>query len=55
MKSLIWISLTVVSTVFSWIGDLIGHGWLSAWSLGLGFIGCFVGIWLGYKIAKNYL
>ncbi|MGD0284326.1 MAG: hypothetical protein ABSB12_01900 [Candidatus Saccharimonadales bacterium] len=54
-KSLIWISITIFSTLGSWLGDILGHGWLSAWSLILGVVGCFFGIWAGWWFGKNYL
>jgi hypothetical protein len=54
-KAFIYIMVTIDSTIFSWIGDIIGHGWFSFWSLFLGTVGCFVGIWMGYWLNKNYL
>lgn len=51
-KALIWMSIFIFSAVFSWIGELIGHNWLSFWSIGLGFVGCFVGVWVGFKIGS---
>jgi hypothetical protein len=53
-KALIWISITIFSTIGSWLGELIGGGWLGAWSLILGTVGCGVGIWVGWKIGNEY-
>jgi hypothetical protein len=55
MKTAIWIGVTVFSTLGSWLGTLMDHGnWLGGWSLIMGTIGSIVGIWLGYKVGKNY-
>jgi hypothetical protein len=48
-------SIIIFSTVGSWLGDIIGHGWLSAWGLILDVVGCFIGIWVGWWVGKNYL
>jgi uncharacterized membrane protein YeaQ/YmgE (transglycosylase-associated protein family) len=56
MKTMIYIGITVGSTIGAWLGSLIDHDpILGPWSLLFGTIGSFVGIWVGYKIAKNYL
>jgi hypothetical protein len=53
-KGLIWIGVFVGSTVGSWIGALFDHGnWFGGWSIALGAVGAFLGIWAGYKISKN--
>jgi hypothetical protein len=52
-KGLIWIGIFVGSTVGSWIGAALDHGnWFGGWSIGLGAIGAFAGIWIGYKISQ---
>jgi uncharacterized membrane protein YfcA len=56
MKTLIWVGITIGSTLGAWLGSLIDHDPLfGPWSLLGGTIGSFVGIWVGYKIGKNYL
>jgi uncharacterized membrane protein YeaQ/YmgE (transglycosylase-associated protein family) len=57
MKLSITIGVTVGALLFGWIGAAIfDHGnQLGGWSLLFSTIGSFVGIWAGYKIAKNYL
>jgi len=56
MKLLIWVGITVGGALGSWLGAMIGHGnYLSAWSIFLGGAGSLVGIWAGFKFAKNYL
>lgn len=54
MKFMIFLGVTVVGTLGSWLGALMDHGnWFGSWSILLGLIGSFVGIWVGYKIANN--
>lgn len=56
MKSLIYIGLTIGSLLGGWLGSLIDHNPLfGPWSLTFGTLGALVGIWVGYKISKNYL
>jgi hypothetical protein len=53
MKLMIFIGITVTSSLGGWLGALMSHGnWLGGWSLLLGTIAAFPGIWLGYKVAK---
>ena len=55
MKLLIWIGITVGGTVGGWLGAAADHGnWFGAWSILLGAVGSFIGVWAGYKIAQNY-
>lgn len=54
MKTMIWLSVTVFSTIGGWLGGMLDHGnWLGGWSILLGFIGSAIGIWVGYKLGKN--
>lgn len=57
MKLMITIGITVFGFIGGWLGALLDHNpsGLGAWSLTLGTIGSFVGIWVGYKVGKNYL
>lgn len=55
MKLVVSISILVFSTFFGWIGQLIDHGnFLGGWSIILGTIGAFVGLWIGIKINNYY-
>lgn len=55
MKLMIWLGITVGSFVGSWLGAIVtGNNWLSGWSILLGFVGCFVGLWAGFKVGKAY-
>jgi uncharacterized membrane protein YeaQ/YmgE (transglycosylase-associated protein family) len=57
MKLMITIGATLGGILFGWLGAVMfDHGnQLGGWSLLIGTIGSIVGIWLGYKVAKNYL
>jgi hypothetical protein len=55
MKLAIWLSLTIGGLLGGWIGSLIDHSALGLWSIILGTAGSIAGIWVGYKIGKNYL
>ncbi|MFA5004106.1 MAG: SoxR reducing system RseC family protein [Candidatus Saccharimonadales bacterium] len=56
MKLLIYIGLTVGTFLGSWLGAIPDHGnWLGGWSILGSLIGGIAGIWVGYKISKNYL
>jgi hypothetical protein len=54
---MITLGIFVGSSVGTWAGAaLLDHGnYLGGWSILLGAVGSFVGIWGGYKIAKSYL
>jgi hypothetical protein len=55
MKLLIWIGITVGGTLGGWVGAAFDHGnWFGGWSIFLGVVGSFVGIWAGYK-ASQYI
>lgn len=54
MKKYIWLGITVVGGLGSWLGYLLDHGnGLGLWSLLLGSVGSLVGIWVGYKVGQN--
>lgn len=53
MKLMIWVGITVGGIVGGLIGALFDGG-LGLWSLLFSTIGSLAGIWLGYKIGKNY-
>ncbi len=51
---MIFIGIGVVGTLGSWLGAVMSHGnWLGGWSILLGTVGSFVGIWAGYKVGQN--
>lgn len=54
MKLMIFIGITVVGTLGSWLGAVMSNGnWFGAWSILLGTVGSFVGIWVGYKASQS--
>ncbi len=55
MKLMIFLGVTVVGTIGGWLGAvLFDHGnWLGGWSLLLGTVGSFAGIWAGYKAGRS--
>lgn len=54
MKLMILIGITVVGTLGGWLGAAMSHGnWLSGWSILLGALGSFAGIWVGYKAGQS--
>jgi hypothetical protein len=56
MKLMVWIGLTVGGALGSWLGSLLDQGnFFGTWGIALSTIGSLVGIWVGYKIAQNYL
>jgi uncharacterized membrane protein YeaQ/YmgE (transglycosylase-associated protein family) len=56
MKILVYTGLTIGSVVGTWLGSLIDHDPLfGPWSLMVGTVGALIGIWVAYKIGKNYL
>jgi hypothetical protein len=57
MKLCITIGVTVGAILFGWLGAaLFDHGnQLGGWSILFSGVGSFLGIWAGYKVAKNYL
>jgi uncharacterized membrane protein YeaQ/YmgE (transglycosylase-associated protein family) len=56
MKKLISISVLIFGTLGGWLGTTLDHGnGFGGWAILLTAVGSFVGIWVGYKIGKNYL
>lgn len=51
-KLLIWIGITIGSTLGGWLGTLMGGGWLSWQSILLSTLGAFLGIYAGYKLSQ---
>lgn len=52
-KSLIWFGLFIGSTVGGFLPTLWGASFFSLSSVILSGIGGFIGIWIGFKIAKS--
>jgi uncharacterized membrane protein YeaQ/YmgE (transglycosylase-associated protein family) len=56
MKLFIFMGVTIGGLLGGWLGSMLDHGnGLGPWSLLLSTIGSFVGIWAGYKAARNWL
>lgn len=52
---MVWLGVMVGGTVGSWVGALMTHGnWFSLVSILLGGVGSIVGIFVGYKIGRDY-
>ncbi|HSX23837.1 MAG TPA: hypothetical protein VLE74_01935 [Candidatus Saccharimonadales bacterium] len=52
-KHLIYIGIFVGSTIGGLLGSVFDHGGgLGMWTLLLGTIGSFAGIWVGYKLGN---
>lgn len=55
VKFAISLSIIVFSTLGGLVGQLMDHGnWLGGWSLLLGTVGAFAGVWIGYKAGKYF-
>jgi hypothetical protein len=55
MKLMIWLGITIFGFIGSWLGALLSHGnYLGAWSILLGMVGSLAGVWVGYKVGKNF-
>lgn len=54
MKLMISIGVLIGSSIGSWLGAaLFDRGnWMGGWSILLGIVGSFAGIWLGYKASQ---
>ncbi len=54
MKFMIFLGITIFGTIGGWLGAALdGGNWFGAWSILLGAVGSFFGIWVGYKVAQN--
>ncbi len=53
-RSLVWIGLTVGSTIGGLIPELWGASFLSLSSVFLTAVGGIAGIWLGFQISQNF-
>jgi uncharacterized membrane protein YeaQ/YmgE (transglycosylase-associated protein family) len=52
---MITVGILVFSTLLGWLGAEMDKGnWFGGWSIFLSIIGCFVGVWVGYKLYKLY-
>ena len=48
-------SILVFSSIGGWIGQVMDKGnWLGGWSLLIGTLGAFMGVWIGYKAGKYF-
>ena len=55
MKLMIFIGVTVVGGIGSWLGAALSHNnYFSAASILLGAVGSLLGIWVGYKAAQYF-
>lgn len=55
MKFMIFLGVTIVGGVGSWLGALMSHNnYFSAASILLGAAGSLIGIWVGYKAAQYF-
>ena len=57
MKLFVWLGIFVGGIVGGWIGAVMFDkgNWFGLWSIFLSGVGSLIGIWAGYKLAKNYL
>lgn len=54
MKLMIMFSITVFGALGGWLGALMTHGdYFSGWSILLGIIGSFFGVWAGFKAGQS--
>lgn len=54
MKLMIYLGIAVGGTLGGWLGAVVDHGnWFGAWSILLGAVGSFAGLWAGYKVGEN--
>lgn len=56
MKKLISLGVLIFGSLGGWIGTNLDHGnAFGGWAILFTAVGSFFGIWVGYKIAQNYL
>jgi uncharacterized membrane protein YeaQ/YmgE (transglycosylase-associated protein family) len=54
MKFMIYLGITVGSVIGSYIPVVLFHvDMFSVWSILMGAVGSFVGLWVGYRIGQN--
>ena len=53
-KTMVWISMTIGSTIGGMIPNLWGASFLSFSSILFSGLGAIAGIWLGFKISRGY-
>jgi hypothetical protein len=55
MKLMIFLGITIFSSVGGWLGAAMDHGnWFGIWSILLGTIGAFAGVWAGFKAGQYF-
>ena len=54
VKLMISLGLLIFSSLGGWLGSMLDHTGFGGWSILFTTIGGFFGIWVGYKIGKNY-
>lgn len=54
MKTLIYLSVFIFSTIGGYIPSLWGSGFLSFWGIAGGIVGTAVGIWVAVKVNQNF-
>lgn len=55
MRRMIFLGIFIVGTIGSWLGAVMDHGnWFGGWSILLGGVGSFAGIWVGYKVGRYF-
>jgi len=53
MKLMIFLGITIFGTIGGWLGAAMDHGnWFGLWSILIGTIGSFFGIWAGFKAGQ---
>lgn len=56
MKLMIWVGLSLGGLAGGWLGAMLDHGnYLGGWSIIGTAVGSLIGVWIGFKIAQNYL
>ena len=61
MKKIIFASVLIFSTIGGGLGNILDHQspfnlfYLGGWSIVVGTIGAFFGIWAGYKAGRSML
>jgi hypothetical protein len=53
-KTLIWVGLTIGSTIGSYLPTLFGNDIFSVWSIIWSGIGGIAGVWAGYTLGQKF-